>query len=1107
MAKKKYTGSSGAKSHENTHGFSGDDSNKKTQVDEGMTFKGFAEHLQEPFLIISLLAAVLSLGLIANLTFIDVKNEGALSSSRTVSLGCTVLISLFGLAATVLTTMYYQKGRKNANFIGISLLLFAAALFAFWSYDRLNNANFFEARDYGVFAFFLGVMPLFYTLWMHRILSAGTSLIVPIFALALIIHITPAFTPSYADWQGKYIADLDSYFRLRNADTILKTQYTPERETLAYPSLPVVIHPNGTLDSNNDFVTIKFGSNVFLASVTGLLAPYGYTIIDLAMIYPGVLAALIVVLLFFLLKELFSDMAPYNYAAAGLGALMLAVNPSFSTKAIATNPDVDTFGMFVTLGAFLLLVLSYRRKSISLAILAGASLMFLNMSWTGYAYAVLVLGIMGMAYPVASFINKKSAVEHLPYFAIPLLMSLLGILVLRHRGEFPQFQLPESIFLLPFGAMFFISFLLESIRSRSNKTANPAGNGLGDAVERAMQKFAVPIFIVILLVSIFYVFFISSPGNIMAYAAALFKPPIQRDIIEQTTAEQKALCDGLGMGDCLNKLRAEFGLEVLFALGMIFVLAYYMFFQRSFGATFILIWSLPMFYGVIYRSQYHFIASVPLVALGSTIGLILALSKKDLQGLRIIPLLLLVFTPLIFLILFNGMPIFGPFGGATPMYMGATGDRIFWQGTFDWLKAQPYNTVVLTWWDYGHWITAMSGKISILDGNKANRFMVKDIARFHVLTENETEALDISRKYDASVVVIDWTMIGKSGAPHFIATGGFGENIPLKQIGAIVECVKGNNCGVIREGGSEGAYASTQVDSNNPDSSGYILIDLTFDYPINSVTMHLPDDGNAYRYRVELSDDKVNWHTVVDKTGTDMRGTQTHQFKQESVQYLKITGTYASSGNEFRISNVDIFTPYSPGSYLGYLQCQFNPDSKVSTIKPVPQQNEKGGWDMVSRLYFGCNNGQYALLFDVKNGAYSADSVYVVDRGQIFPWKAWKESSGASILGVQSMKDILGNALNYPDKYINFPTFNTLVYVPKQDGYNFNNVMMTKLYLGDHLQEYQQAGLADASIEPAKHFQLVDGFLGDKSDYSYYGYVRAYKINYPEDIQNASKSP
>jgi len=182
----------------------------------------------------------------------------------------------------------------------------------------------------------------------------------------------------------------------------------PGKETLVYPILPVNQHPDGTIDSDIDFTVIKFGFNTFLASVTGLLAPYGFTLTDTAMLAPGILSVFVVILLFYLLKELFSDMEPYNYAAAAIGALMLVMNTSFSSKAVATNCDIDAFGMFTMLGAFLLITLAYNRKSIPLAFLAGLGLMFLNMSWTGYSYAVLVLGIIGMVYPIASYINKKA---------------------------------------------------------------------------------------------------------------------------------------------------------------------------------------------------------------------------------------------------------------------------------------------------------------------------------------------------------------------------------------------------------------------------------------------------------------------------------------------------------------------------------------------------------------------------------------------------------------------------------------------------------------------------------------------------------------------------
>jgi hypothetical protein len=118
----------------------------------------------------------------------------------------------------------------------------------------------------------------------------------------------------------------------------------------------------------------------------------------------------------------------------------------------------------------------------------------------------------------------------------------------------------------------------------------------------------------------------------------------------------------------------------------------------------------------------------------------------------------------------GGVPILEPFGGISAMYHGNPGEVAYWDPTLQWLKTQPNNTVVLTWWDYGHWITAVSHKISVADNTKAVPAIVQDLARFHVLEENETKALAIAKKYNATMVIIDYTMIGKSAAPHFIAT-------------------------------------------------------------------------------------------------------------------------------------------------------------------------------------------------------------------------------------------------------------------------------------------------------------------------------------------------
>jgi hypothetical protein len=497
-----------------------------------------------------------------------------------------------------------------------------------------------------------------------------------------------------------------------------------------------------------------------------------------------------------------------------------------------------------------------------------------------------------------------------------------------------------------------------------------------------------------------------------------------------------------------------------------------------------------MLYGIIFRSQYQFVASVPLVALGATICLTLPLALKELQTLRVIPVIIIA-AVLLMPIIVGGIYIFGPFGGSSPMNMGIMGDRIYWDDALNWIGTQPKNTVSLTWWDYGHWISAVSDRISIADNTKAERFMVKDLARFHVVTESETEALEIARKYNSTYVVIDYTMIGKSGAPHFIATSEFGEPIPIKKLGARMSCEYASDCANAIDGER---YAATQIDRR-----GSVTIDLTTYYDINSITLKVPL-GQTYGYLIESSLDGLSWRKLVENTTRSM--VEKNSFSTVKARYLKVTGTSAESGNEFRFTLQEVYNPRKEGSGQGYAQCQYSPAN--SLIKPTPEQNSEGGWDMVSKLVFICNNG-LGIVFEVKNGVPSYEDTYIVyQNAQRIPWSTWMSSTNASLLGVQSINSILGNALNYPDNYANFPTFTTLVYVPSDGTYNFNKVMMTKLYLGDHLEEYQNAGLASGSIEKPKYFSLVDGFLGDKQDHSYWGYVKIYKVNYPDETSQAS---
>lgn len=1064
--------------------------NKKTEKQDEETkqefeFTSITQHLTEPLFICAALTLILTAVLYLNV--LGVSPEGY-ESTKNLCIMLAIGVFILFAASIYFIYLYFNTNKKNYSFLILPPMILLTALFALWSGNSVGTQSFFVARDYATFSVFFALASFASALWLHRILSASTSAISVIFISTLLIHLTPAFTPPYASWQGQYISDLDSYFFYRQAKTIVRTGFVAEKETLVYPEIPLTFK-NDTMQSVFEYPTLGFQSSVLMASLTSILSSFGFTVHDIAILYPGVISAFIVLLFYLLLKEAFGDMEPANKIAAVFGAFMLMLNPSFASRAIATNCEDDTFGMFLMVGSFLLFAMSYRRKSLLISVLASISFLLLAISWAGYGYAILVIGMFASVYALASFINNKNPLEHIPYYTLPMIVSAFDAIILHRRGEMQFFRMPGYGFLLPLGGTLLLAFTLAIIRKYSNKDAAALNEEktVEDKVENLLYKYCLPIGVCLILIASYYTLFVSGVDRIINFIVDLVGSAKVTDIIEMTTAEQKAMCDSID-SDCIFTLVSHFGIGVVFISISMFVLAYHVFAKRSFGATLILMWGLPMLYGIVYKSQFQFAASTPIIALAASIGLALPTNRKNLQTLAVIPLIIVLLLPVMWALKagnfsaegFTTNTIFGGFGGAQPMYMGAMADRIYWDPTFKWIAKQPTNTVILTWWDYGHWITALSERISILDNTKAQSFMVQDLARFHDVLENESEALAIAKKYNSTYVVIDYTMIGKSGAPHFIGTSGFGRNIPLKIIGAEVRC--GNNlCMDLRE---ENKYVP--LDSQN---NGIVTINLTSQYEIDTISFDAKDDS-AFRYYIEVSTDGTTWQKIIDKTDSDYSGKQNNSFNSIQAKYVRINLTHGRT----EIANLKINNPRYEGSYLGYGQCGFDP--RNSQIKPVLTQNEKGEIEKVSRLFFNCNIG-IGILFDIKDGKYSKNNVYVYRGGQLIPWTSWQEQTGASILGVQSMQNILGNALNYPERYANFPTFTTFVYVPKDGKYDYNNVMITKLYLGDHLEEYQNAGLALPTIEKPKYFKLVDGFLGDTQDNSYWGYVKVYKIEYP----------
>jgi len=96
----------------------------------------------------------------------------------------------------------------------------------------------------------------------------------------------------------------------------------------------------------------------------------------------------------------------------------------------------------------------------------------------------------------------------------------------------------------------------------------------------------------------------------------------------------------------------------------------------------------------------------------------------------------------------------------------------------DWLEAlawvhdnTPQSAVVMAWWDYGYWITALGNRTTLADNGTQNTTQIAMIAQMFM--RNETTAVPMMQKYNVSYVMVFVTYARTQGQtqPSFIGAG------------------------------------------------------------------------------------------------------------------------------------------------------------------------------------------------------------------------------------------------------------------------------------------------------------------------------------------------
>lgn len=115
--------------------------------------------------------------------------------------------------------------------------------------------------------------------------------------------------------------------------------------------------------------------------------------------FPAVMGGITVLVIYFLGKEVL------NRSTGLFAAFFLAFNPGFLQRTTAGFFDNETIGVFATLMVFLFFLKALRTGKFSHSVIGGLFLGFLSLSWGGYQFVFLVIPLISI---ILIFTNKYS---------------------------------------------------------------------------------------------------------------------------------------------------------------------------------------------------------------------------------------------------------------------------------------------------------------------------------------------------------------------------------------------------------------------------------------------------------------------------------------------------------------------------------------------------------------------------------------------------------------------------------------------------------------------------------------------------------------------------
>jgi len=634
-----------------------------------------------------------------------------------------------------------------------------------------------------------------------------------------------------------------------------------------------------------------------------------------------------------------------------------------------------------------------------------------------------------------------------------LIIGFIGIIVLYYSlflESASALSAPEAqvgIFLI-LGAILLTSLL--TLKQKETRSKKAKTHGLEELVKQNL-----PIICTIFTALAIFGAFVIGLDDIAELPNKMFEKfagiSTKNFLVDKTISEQAALVSG-NIWDKLDFGYSRYGLgeplTILMAAVLLILIIYYLTkkdYSKLLDTSLLYLFGLMFFLiamkFVWVEARLGFSQSLGFLMLGAMVGLLLPNDKKELTSLKIIPLLLLVVL----------LPL-TTFSLSSPSWEGtkqSAGVDPSWFLGVKWLDqhiapgqfaGNNYinGDYVFTWWDYGHFITALSRSTTVTDPTQADEGYIMRTARFFYNTTSEDEAIawlmqqpwniNLKTKY----IILDNTLVSKASALAFLGTNYY--EYPNGETAVNGVCSQGQVCQNVENG-----LVAKEVNGDYTCDQGVVCTrdNLISIYPKKCCEATPTKCCNmTLDWRVAFA--KGGTARILRSPGTAVYGTyQIMPQERYACRPEYTTKLYGQSPLRV-VENGEVKEVVKSYLYSGYSGLKYN-----------------DGGDYPAFVIFTYSNGEQKVKF-ISSDCKTKDYAEVM-------------ASGKDLLINLGYGVRLTESVSAPQIFIHVPQ-------------KWMNSMFTKLYLQD--------------AEGLKYIHIIKDNETDK----FYPTVKVYKIDYPSEV-------